>query len=148
MPEYPSKSLPDYYKVLGIKLPPDRVTPEIVDRQFRKLAKETHPDTLAGKIGRAPTELETDKSKKAFQLLNEARSILGNTDKKRVYDLKRDMMRTKETEEDKVLRAYMQKLLDEMITNGMTLRFNVELNEIPLEELMIVQKNLRHYGKK
>lgn len=147
MPEYPRNSLPDYYKVLGIKLPPNQVTKKIVDSQFRRLAKEAHPDTLAGRLGRAPIASEEEERKKAFQLLNEARSTLIDPDKKRRYDLSRNKNVENEVNNDRDIELFIQKLTDVFVING-TLRNFIELNEIPLQLLKEFQTVLDGYQGK
>lgn len=63
----------DYYKILGVPKDADSAT---IKKAFRKLAKQYHPDTNAGNA----------KAEQQFQEINEAYSVLGDEEKKKVYD--------------------------------------------------------------
>ena len=63
----------DYYKILDV---PINATPEEIKRSYRKLMKENHPDMT--KNDRVKEELSKD--------INEAYSILSNTNKRKEYD--------------------------------------------------------------
>jgi molecular chaperone DnaJ len=64
----------DYYDLLGV---PAAASDEEIKKAYKKRAKELHPDTLTG-------------SEMAFKQLVDAYAILGNTDKRRDYDRRRN----------------------------------------------------------
>ena len=64
----------DYYTLLGLT---PRATPDQVQRAFRRLAKEVHPDRNPEDQGRATAR---------FQALNEAYHVLDDPDLRREYD--------------------------------------------------------------
>jgi DnaJ-class molecular chaperone len=65
----------DYYQILGV---PENATAEQVKDAFRKLAFKYHPDKNPGNEKEAETK---------FKEINEAYAVLGDTDKRRQYDL-------------------------------------------------------------
>lgn len=147
MPEYPRNSLPDYYQVLEINTPPAQVTPEIVKRQFRKVSKKIHPDPLASRLGRDPSEAEKARSTRDFQIVNDAYSTLLDPKKKRAYDLSRSKKVEDNVNIDRAIESFIQKLTDEMILSR-SLRYYSVLNELSLEELKTIQTNLDGYKGK
>jgi molecular chaperone DnaJ len=60
----------DYYKVLGLKA---SATPKEITRAYRKLAKESHPDTNPG-------------SEEKFKDVSVAYDVLGDAEKRKEYD--------------------------------------------------------------
>jgi curved DNA-binding protein len=63
----------DYYKILGVKRDADA---ETIQKQFRKLARQYHPDVNPG-----------DKAaEERFKEISEAYDVLGNPDKRHKYD--------------------------------------------------------------
>lgn len=63
----------DYYKVLGVNKEADE---KEIKKAFRKLAKKYHPDTNAG----------NKEAEQKFKEVNEAYDILGNEEKRKLYD--------------------------------------------------------------
>ena len=65
----------DYYEVLGIA---KGASAEDIKKAYRKLAREHHPDMVK----------ETDKkhAEERFKEINEAYQVLGDTEKKQMYD--------------------------------------------------------------
>jgi molecular chaperone DnaJ len=66
----------DFYDILGV---PKTATPEEIKKRYRKLAKELHPDTNAGKD-----------AEERFKTVGEAYSVLSNKEKRAEYDKLRD----------------------------------------------------------
>jgi molecular chaperone DnaJ len=63
----------DYYKALGV---PEKATGDEIKKQYRKLAKQYHPDTTGG-----------DKAKESrFKEISNAYDVLGDAKKKKLYD--------------------------------------------------------------
>jgi len=71
--ESQNKTLPDYYQILEI---PHDATKEEIKKQYRKLAKKTHPDKSDDK-----------ESEKIMVQINKAYEILSNEKLRRKYDL-------------------------------------------------------------
>lgn len=65
----------DYYEILGV---PRNATQEEIKRAYRRLAMQYHPD-------RNPDRREWAEQK--FREINEAYSVLGDPEKRRMYDL-------------------------------------------------------------
>ena len=65
----------DYYKILGIS---ENADPELIKKNFRKLALKFHPDRNPG-----------EDSEKKFKELNEAYSVLSNPEQRSQYDVQR-----------------------------------------------------------
>ncbi|MCH8209556.1 MAG: J domain-containing protein, partial [Nitrospinae bacterium] len=63
----------NYYTILGVAR---NATAETIKKQFRKLAREHHPDTNAG----------NKKSEDKFKIIAEAYEILGDEKKRQAYD--------------------------------------------------------------
>ena len=63
----------DYYKILGVERTADE---KEIKRAFRKLAKQYHPDTNQGNRN----------AEQRFKEVNEAYDVLGNPEKKALYD--------------------------------------------------------------
>lgn len=63
----------DYYDVLGIS---KNATDKEIKSAYRKLAKKYHPDTAGG----------DEKSKKKFEEIGEAYSVLSDPEKRKLYD--------------------------------------------------------------
>lgn len=66
----------DYYAVLGVARD---ASPEEIRRQFRKLARERHPDRFSGD--------EKAKAESEFQHLTQAANVLLDPDKRRGHDM-------------------------------------------------------------
>ncbi len=64
----------DYYEILGIRRDADQDT---VKKAYRKLAMQYHPDRNPGREKWANEK---------FKEINEAFSVLGDTEKRRQYD--------------------------------------------------------------
>ena len=79
----------DYYKILDIKYSSPI---EDIKKSYKKLVLETHPDTH-------PNDL---KKEAQFKLINEAYEILSDTDKKKEYDKKLKLERSKDSYKTKV----------------------------------------------
>ncbi len=63
----------DYYKSLGVS---EKASPDEIKKQYRKLAKQYHPDTTGG-----------DKAKETrFKEISNAYDVLGDAKKKKLYD--------------------------------------------------------------
>jgi DnaJ-class molecular chaperone len=63
----------DYYKSLGIS---EKASPDEIKKQYRKLAKQYHPDTTGG-----------DKAKETrFKEISNAYDVLGDAKKRKLYD--------------------------------------------------------------
>jgi DnaJ-class molecular chaperone len=63
----------DYYKALGV---PEKATADEIKKQYRKLAKQYHPDSTGG-----------DKVKETrFKEISNAYDVLGDAKKKKLYD--------------------------------------------------------------
>ena len=60
----------DYYKVLGVDVAADQ---KAITKAYRKLARETHPDTNPGKEER-------------FKEVSAAYDVIGDADKRKEYD--------------------------------------------------------------
>jgi len=63
----------DYYKTLGV---PKTADADEIKKAFRKLARQHHPDVNKG----------DKKSEEKFKEINEAYEVLGDADKRKVYD--------------------------------------------------------------
>lgn len=63
----------DYYEVLGVDKKADRAA---IKRAYRKLAKKYHPDTNAGNA----------QAEERFKEVNEAYDVLGDDEKRKLYD--------------------------------------------------------------
>lgn len=63
----------DYYKVLGVDRNADQ---ETIKRAFRKLARQYHPDANKG----------DKKAEEKFKEINEAYEVLGDPEKRKLYD--------------------------------------------------------------
>jgi curved DNA-binding protein CbpA len=70
-------SLPNYYEILGL---PATATREEVRRRYRELARRYHPDVAKG-----------DDAANRFKEINEANSVLSDTDKRSNYDAHRKL---------------------------------------------------------
>lgn len=68
--------LQDYYKTLQVS---QRATEEEIKTAYRKLAKQYHPDVHPG----------DPECERKFREINEAYSILGDTEKRKQYDVER-----------------------------------------------------------
>lgn len=66
----------DYYKILGVS---EQAEEEQIKRAYRRLARKYHPDLN-------PNDSEAEEK---FKNVAEAYEILGDTDKRKEYDLKR-----------------------------------------------------------
>ena len=64
----------DYYGVLGVSKEADS---SAIKKAYRKLAKEYHPDTNAGNA----------EAEKRFKEISEAYAVLGDEEKKKLYDI-------------------------------------------------------------
>ena len=71
------RTLPDYYRILGVSPTAD---PSTLRRAFRELSKQYHPDT---------TSLPADEATRKFQSLKDAYSILTDPSQRQSYDLAR-----------------------------------------------------------
>lgn len=71
---------PDYYKVLGL-VKENKPSREEIDKAFKKLAFQNHPDRLRGK-----TEAEIKKAEALMAQANEAKTVLLDDEKRRTYD--------------------------------------------------------------
>jgi len=65
----------DYYQILGID---KKASPEDIKQAYRKLAREHHPDMVQ--------EKDKDAAEKRFKEINEAYQVLGDTQKRKMYD--------------------------------------------------------------
>jgi molecular chaperone DnaJ len=63
----------DYYKVLGVN---DDASPKDITKAYRKLARESHPDTHPG----------DDASEERFKEISAAYDVLGDDEKRKEYD--------------------------------------------------------------
>ena len=63
----------DYYEVLGVPKTADDAT---IKKAYRTLAKKYHPDTNAGNA----------EAEKRFKEISEAYAVLGDEEKKKLYD--------------------------------------------------------------
>ena len=63
----------DYYEVLGVSKEADS---SAIKKAYRKLAKKYHPDTNAGNA----------EAEKRFKEISEAYAVLGDEEKKKLYD--------------------------------------------------------------
>ena len=63
----------DYYEVLGVSRDADQAA---IKKAYRKLAKKYHPDTNAGDPG----------AEEKFKEVTEAYQVLGDEEKKKLYD--------------------------------------------------------------
>ena len=63
----------DYYEVLGVSKDADS---SAIKKAYRKLAKKYHPDTNAGNA----------EAEKRFKEISEAYAVLGDEEKKKLYD--------------------------------------------------------------
>lgn len=86
------QKIKNLYKVLEIS---EQASEEEIKAAYRKQAKKYHPDAHPG-------DLECEKH---FQAVNEAYSILGNTDKRREYDCHRTKHKGAEGKEQKRTKA-------------------------------------------
>ena len=68
-----NSSLPDYYKILEI---PQNATHQEIKKQYRQLAKKTHPDKNKG-----------EKSEEIMVQINKAYEILSNDELRKKYDV-------------------------------------------------------------
>ena len=66
----------DYYKVLGVKRD---ATDKEIKKAYRKLAKEWHPDTYVGDLGK-------DEVEKKYSTVSEAYEVLGNEELRARFD--------------------------------------------------------------
>lgn len=66
----------DYYKILGVK---EDATQEEIKKAYRKLARKHHPDKNQG----------DKKAEERFKEIQEANDVIGNTEKRKEYDLRR-----------------------------------------------------------
>jgi DnaJ-class molecular chaperone len=65
----------DYYEVLGVG---KNATPDEIKQAYRKLAREHHPDMAK--------EGDKEAAEKRFKEINEAYQVLGDTEKRKMYD--------------------------------------------------------------
>ena len=63
----------DYYAVLGV---PRTATPSEIKKAFRKLARQSHPDTNTGDV----------EAERRFKAINEANAVLSDPEKRSLYD--------------------------------------------------------------
>lgn len=66
----------DYYKILGVL---KTASTDEIKKAYRKLAREYHPDKTGG----------DEKKNRVFLDVNEAYEILGNEEKRKIYDEKK-----------------------------------------------------------
>ncbi len=66
-------SFKDYYKILGV---PKNSSEDDIKKAYRKLAKEHHPDRNKG----------NKQAESKFKEINEAYEVLGDTEKRKIYD--------------------------------------------------------------
>lgn len=67
------KGTKDYYRILGV---PENAAEEDIKSAYRRLAKEYHPDVHPG----------DEKCEEMFRKVNEAYDVLGDPQKRKVYD--------------------------------------------------------------
>lgn len=79
----------DYYEILNLKY---NSSIEDIKKSYKKLVLETHPDTHPNDV----------KKEEQFKLINEAYEILSNKDKKKEYDKKLKLERSKDLYKTKV----------------------------------------------
>lgn len=68
----------DYYKLLGVS---QNASDDEIQKAYRKLARKYHPDLHADK-----DEKEKEKSKQQFQKVQQAYDVLGDPNKRQMYD--------------------------------------------------------------
>ena len=79
----------DYYEILNLKY---NSSIEDIKKSYKKLVLETHPDTHPNDV----------KKEEQFKLINEAYETLSNKDKKKEYDKKLKLERSKDLYKTKV----------------------------------------------
>ena len=76
----------DYYQVLGVNKNADDAA---IKQAYRKLAKKYHPDTNQGNAD----------AEKKFKEVNEAYGVLGDKEKRKLYDQTGSVLRIRRTTE-------------------------------------------------
>jgi molecular chaperone DnaJ len=71
--EFQNKTMPDYYKILGL---PQNATNEEIKNQYRELAKKVHPD-----------KSKEEGSEEIMVQINKAYEILSNEELRKKYDM-------------------------------------------------------------
>ena len=91
--------LKDYYRILGVS--PD-ASEEEIKKAYRSLAKQYHPDTNHGKPA----------SEERLKEINEAYDILGDKEKRRLYDLQVSRSPKYEFVQDSRVVNHLSELID------------------------------------